>query len=797
MNGIARPAKNCLSVDEVISADRLRSYSARMMTDSTYGKRWSGPGLGLLLAALVSLLAGCASSEQKAAQHIEQAEHWVAKGKISEATLEYRRAIQLDPKSPKARMALARLLMDQHDYAGALQQLERVRNNWPQNQDAQLAIADLEFRTANFAKAELEAKKAVDQAPDSIEALALLAESSLAAKDAKVADTAAHRVLELDSNNGDGWYVKGMLQHAEGDNVGSEKSFRNAITNAPHMIPPVIGLAALREQAGDLKGAEATIRDAASRNPDNVQVRYVLAEFLLEQKRAGDAEEVCKQIASIGEGDPTNRGALARYFVMTGNNEAGAKEYEAIIQRHPDDLENSLELVAVDIELGRQSAAEQLLNTIGKRSPDDPKMLLFRGRLRIDDGQLEDGVRDLRRVTEMQPKWAIAQYFLGLAYMREGKRDMAETAFGAAADLNKSLLAPRVILAALALDEGRPQAAVASLDEALKEKPANVEPYLLRSLALAQEGRTAEAEHDAVPLINQFPQPVDRAITFRGLARVELEEKHFDSARKYANESLKNGKSEEALYLLGVSQIVANHPDSGLGEVENYVHDNPSWAPGYEALGQLESTVGRVQDAENSLRKAFELDPKLASSAFRLSEIEMKQGKLDEAMNLLSQVSQLEPQMASVEIRMGQISEMKGDWKGAENFYTNALNIDKEDPIAKNNLAWVYAEHGGNLDVGLKLAQEAKEASPNSPDISDTLAWILIKKQSYATAAQLLQGCVSKDPRNSLFNYHLGVAYYRLGRNSDAEQYLQTAINLQPNSASAEAARQILQGLSK
>ena len=185
-----------------------------------------------------------------------------------------------------------------------------------------------------------------------------------------------------------------------------------------------------------------------------------------------------------------------------------------------------------------------------------------------------------------------------------------------------------------------------------------------------------------------------------------------------------------------------------------------------------------MQDAENSLRKAFELDPKLASSAFRLSEIEMKQGKLDEAMNLLSQVSQLEPQMASVEIRMGQVSEMKGDWKGAENFYTNALNIDKEDPIAKNNLAWVYAEHGGNLDVGLKLAQEAKNASPASLDVSDTLAWVLVQKKRFAEAVPLLQDCVSKDSNNSLFNYHLGVAYYGLGERSNAKQYLQTAIKL-------------------
>ena len=117
--------------------------------------------------------------------------------------------------------------------------------------------------------------------------------------------------------------------------------------------------------------------------------------------------------------------------------------------------------------------------------------------------------------------------------------------------------------------------------------------------------------------------------------------------------------------------------------------------------------------------------------------------------------------------------------------------------VAKNNLAAVYAEHGGNIDLALKLAQEASEQQPDNPDISDTLAWVLVKKQNYGTAIKLLSDCVQKDPKRVEFNYHLGVAYYRAGRKLEAQQALQTVVKLQPQSSHAVQAKQLLSELGK
>jgi Flp pilus assembly protein TadD len=107
--------------------------------------------------------------------------------------------------------------------------------------------------------------------------------------------------------------------------------------------------------------------------------------------------------------------------------------------------------------------------------------------------------------------------------------------------------------------------------------------------------------------------------------------------------------------------------------------------------------------------------------------------------------------------------------------------------MAKNNLAWDYAEHGGNVDVALKLAEEAKEKAPNDAGITDTLGWIYVKTGSYEAAVANLKESAAKDPKNGSYLYHLATAYYKLGRSDDARKELEAALKLPNFSDSADA----------
>jgi len=489
---------------------------------------------------------------------------------------------------------------------------------------------------------------------------------------------------------------------------------------------------------------------------------------------------------------------LARYYVTSGNNQGAIKEYQNILKQHPDDTQNSLQLAAVYIEQGNTAAAEELVNAAAKKSPNDAKTALFRGRLRVEKGQTEDGIKDIQHAAQLDPQSALPQYFLGIAYTRAGKLDLAENALNKATQLDPNFLAARLALGKLSLQEGKPDKAIAAIQKTVEQKPQIIDPYLVRTLALMEQGHFDEAEKDALPLIDEFPQGPARAMTYQTLAQAKFYQNHFEEAHNFAKQSLSYGPaSRDSLFILGASQIALKKPQEGLAEVEGHVHANPKWAQGYEVLGRLQVMTGRISDAESSLKTAIDLDPSLTGAQLFWSDLKIHEGKLDEAMGQLSKLALSQPNSAEALVRMGQIAELKQDWSGAENYYSKALQVAPANVTAKNNLAWVYAEHGGNLDMALKLAQEAKAAQPNDPNISDTLAWILVKKQIYGTAIQLLRDSVQKDPKNASFSYHLGVAYYGAGQKAEAERSLQSALKLQPDFANAADAKHILEAINK
>jgi tetratricopeptide (TPR) repeat protein len=175
----------------------------------------------------------------------------------------------------------------------------------------------------------------------------------------------------------------------------------------------------------------------------------------------------------------------------------------------------------------------------------------------------------------------------------------------------------------------------------------------------------------------------------------------------------------------------------------------------------------------------------------------MSQKKLDEAVDIYTKLSEKQPRLAGPQILLGQINDMKGTPNEGIPHYKKALEIEPDNAVVKNNLAWNYAENGGNIDVALHLAEEAKEQRPDDLSISDTLGWIYVKKQSYESAIRLLRTCVAKSPSDPVYQYHLGMAYYYSGDKASAKDALQASLKLKPDAPQAGEEKRILETLNK
>jgi Flp pilus assembly protein TadD len=141
------------------------------------------------------------------------------------------------------------------------------------------------------------------------------------------------------------------------------------------------------------------------------------------------------------------------------------------------------------------------------------------------------------------------------------------------------------------------------------------------------------------------------------------------------------------------------------------------------------------------------------------------------------------------------VYERKGDIPAARSAYEQALAVDPRFAPAANNLAWLLAEHGGDQERALHLAQVAKEAMPDDPRVNDTLGWVLYKRGVYDRAARVLSDSASKSPNSALIQYHYGMASARAGDRAGARRGLETALKLDPQMAGREEAEKTLAGL--
>ena len=127
--------------------------------------------------------------------------------------------------------------------------------------------------------------------------------------------------------------------------------------------------------------------------------------------------------------------------------------------------------------------------------------------------------------------------------------------------------------------------------------------------------------------------------------------------------------------------------------------------------------------------------------------------------------------------------------------YQRVLGIDPNAAVAANNLAWMQAEDGDNLDVALQHAQTAVARLPESAEVSDTLGFVYHAKGLYSQAISAFQTSIKLDPRNPIYHYHLGLSYARSGDAAQAKRSLSSALGLSPSFVVAGDARATLASL--
>jgi predicted Zn-dependent protease len=146
----------------------------------------------------------------------------------------------------------------------------------------------------------------------------------------------------------------------------------------------------------------------------------------------------------------------------------------------------------------------------------------------------------------------------------------------------------------------------------------------------------------------------------------------------------------------------------------------------------------------------------------------------------LRKARELDPQRPGIDGLLAVAEDSLGRTADAHADYSKALAKDPQNSVLLNNLAFLLAEAGGNLDEALQLAQRGLQKEPDDAHLWDTTAWIYIKKSQAQAAASILEKLIRKYPDNSAYHYHYGLALLAKGDKTQARRELQIASRKHP-----------------
>ena len=218
-----------------------------------------------------------------------------------------------------------------------------------------------------------------------------------------------------------------------------------------------------------------------------------------------------------------------------------------------------------------------------------------------------------------------------------------------------------------------------------------------------------------------------------------------------------------ALSCAGVQAVCAQQDvGQALERLQERIEANPERLDLVLALGNAAAGAGKFDLAIASFQKVLDNmepdSPEAGDLHLRIGETYRRKGDAEAAIAWLTRASELLPDHPVVRGTLALVLDACGEKEEAELAYRATLDLDPDNAVAMNNLAFLLAERGGDLDQALGLARRAGELMPLDADVIDTAGWVQWKRKDADAAIALFASALAKDPANQGYLEHLRLA---------------------------------------
>jgi putative PEP-CTERM system TPR-repeat lipoprotein len=738
---------------------------------------------------LVVVAAACTrDGEALARKHMEQGNAFFNQQQYAKAVIEFRNAVKATPRDGRARLRLGQAFVKVGDTRNAIREYVRAADLLPDDDNVQLEAGNALLVAGEFDRARAIAEALLQKNRRNVAAQMLRGYALAGLKDVATAITQLEEALAEDSTQ-IGHINIGELYLSQGQLASAEGSFKEAIKLDPSNVTARLALANFYWSTQRLPEAGQTLEQTIAQHPDDVLANRAMAMYLL---RAGQIEGAERYLRRSAELSPTPDESLflSDYYIALGRYDDARAVLEPITSRQKPPVGAVLRLAEAHYALDRKEQAHSAVDALLKANPRSAPALVLKARFLVVDGKPQDGLALATQATEADPTVFAGHFARGIALAALRDHAEATKAFSEALRLRPRAFDVHVQLSRLHLAQGATDLAVQFARSALALQPQNRNAHRTLAQALFARRDFDAAEAETRVLLAEHPNWAQSHVQHGYLLVGRRDPAGAMLAFQRALEL--DPKADDALRMLAVMEVDQKKSTQAWARVNRRLAQSPDNPELLLLAADLHTAERNEARAEQTLLQVVQVSPNNLEAYARLGQLYLSQRRLDPARIKFEEMATRFPKAAGPVTMIGYIYELQQKTGEAKKAYERALQIDSRAAVAANNLAWLYAMEGTNLDMAVQLAQTAKQVLPDEPAVDDTLGMAYYKKELPHLAIPILLQGVQKQPKNAVFQYHLGLAYAKAGDNERARTALKQALSLQGDFDGAADARRVL-----